>query len=88
MLFNPTSQVAKDIAKRCRKIRAQKKLTQQQLAERSDVSYGSIKRFESSGKISLESLLKIAVTLGCLGDFERLMQVSDLPKSIDELFKK
>jgi transcriptional regulator with XRE-family HTH domain len=38
-------------------------LTQQGLSKRSGVSLGSLKRFESSGQISLESLLKVALVL-------------------------
>lgn len=44
--------------------------TQKELSARSGVSLGSLKRFESSGQISLESLLKLALVLECLGDFE------------------
>ncbi|MCB4763273.1 MAG: helix-turn-helix domain-containing protein [Sulfurovum sp.] len=44
------------------------KLTQQELATRSGVSFGSLKRFESSGKIALESLLKLAF-FGVFGGF-------------------
>jgi transcriptional regulator with XRE-family HTH domain len=43
--------------------------TQNELVTRSGVSLGSLKRFESSGQISLESLLKLALVLECLGDF-------------------
>ncbi len=46
------------------------KLTQAQLAEKSGVSLGSLKRFERTGKVSLSSLLNIAMALGCLKDFE------------------
>ncbi|MBI1286324.1 MAG: helix-turn-helix domain-containing protein [Flavobacteriales bacterium] len=86
-MFSSTSQVAKDLASRCRKIRTQKNLTQQQLADQSGVSLGSLKRFESSGKISLESLLKIVLVLGRLSEFEQLLKASDLPRSINDLFK-
>jgi len=44
-------------------------LTQTELATRSGVSLGSLKRFEGSGQIALESLLKLALVLECLGDF-------------------
>jgi len=57
--------------------------TQQDLAEKSGVSYGSIKRFEQSGQISFESLLKIVEALGRLTEFENLL----LPKN-DERLKK
>jgi len=47
-------------------------LTQKQLSTRSGVSYGSIRRFESQGEISLASLVKIGSAIGCLEDFESL----------------
>ncbi|HIP13465.1 MAG TPA: XRE family transcriptional regulator, partial [Arcobacter sp.] len=46
--------------------------TQLELSSRSGVSLGSLKRFESSGQISLESLLKLALVLECLRDFSSL----------------
>ena len=60
--------------------------TQKELSTRSGVSLGSLKRFESSGQISLESLLKLALVLECLGDFDKVCQAKEsIPKSIEEL---
>ena len=60
--------------------------TQQELSTRSGVSLGSLKRFESSGQISLESLLKLAFVLECLGDFDGVCDERvDVPKSMDEV---
>ncbi len=42
------------LARRLRGIRKRRGLTQQQLSEKSNVSFGSIKRFESTGQISLD----------------------------------
>jgi len=65
------------------------KLTQKQLSIKSDVSLGSIKRFESSGQISLESLLKLALVLECLNDFEGVCcEVEEMPKSIGEIINE
>lgn len=61
-----------EIAKRMQKKRKANKLTQEQLAQRSGVSLGSIKRFERSGEISLSSLVKIAFILDCEDDFDAL----------------
>ena len=52
------SQVQLELASRFQKLRKSKKYSQAQLAEKSGVSYGSIRRFEHRGQISLESLLK------------------------------
>lgn len=76
-----------DIAKKVRARRKEKKLSQIQLSERSDVSLGSIKRFERLGEISLSSLIKIAFALGCEEDFEQLFSrkgYSSIQEVIDE----
>lgn len=41
-----------ELVKREKAARKKKKLTQRQLAERTGVSYGSIRRFEQTGEIS------------------------------------
>ncbi len=51
--------------------------TQPELASRSGVSLGSLKRFERFGQISLESLLKLAFVLECLGEFGALCEVEE-----------
>lgn len=63
--------------------------TQKECATRSGVSLGSLKRFESSGQISLESLLKLAFVLECLGDFDGVCNGGeDIPQSIDEVLRE
>lgn len=69
------------IVERVKERRKELKLTQQELSQRSGVSYASIRRFESSGEISFNSLLKIASVLNALADFNMLFGnelVSDL----------
>ncbi|WP_395455255.1 helix-turn-helix domain-containing protein [Azospirillum melinis] len=51
------------VAKRAREMRLAADLTQEGLAARSGVSLGSLKRFESSGAISLDSLARLAIAL-------------------------
>lgn len=53
------------LAERLKRIRKRRKITQEELSRKSGVSYGSIKRFESTGMISLLSLTRIAIALGC-----------------------
>ena len=65
-------EISKDIAGRMSRRRKEKKITQVQLAKYSDVSLGSIKRFERTGDISLSSLIKIAFALGYENDFDGL----------------
>ncbi len=47
-------------------------MTQRQLAEKSGVSYASVRRFETEGEISLSSLMRIAQVLDCMQDFDSL----------------
>ncbi len=47
---------------------------------------GSLKRFESTGQISLESLLKLAELLHRLPDFEILLKPVENLESIEKLF--
>ena len=51
------------LAQRVRNIRKRRSISQEKLASMSSVSYGSVKRFESTGQISLLSLTKIAMAL-------------------------
>lgn len=64
--------IAQDLVARVRARRKVLGLTQRELAETSGVSYGSIKRFETTGEISLASLIKIAFALNCESDFDTL----------------
>jgi transcriptional regulator with XRE-family HTH domain len=51
------------LAQRIRNIRKRRSISQEKLASMSGVSYGSVKRFESTGQISLLSLTKVAMAL-------------------------
>ena len=62
------------LAKRLSRIRKRRNLSQVQLSEKSNVSYGSIKRFETSGQISLLSLTRLCVALGCVEEIKNLFK--------------
>ena len=82
-----SSQVQLELAERFKKLRKDKKLSQSELADKSGVSFGSIKRFEYTGQISLESLLKLAHLFDRLDDFEEVFVVDEDLKKIEKLFK-
>ena len=63
-----------EIAKRLKEARKAQKISQIDLANKSGVSYGSIKRFEQTGEISLSSLIALAVCLGYASDFDYLFK--------------
>ena len=66
------TEINNDIAQKIVRLRKRKKITQKQLAARSGVSLGSLKRFEQSGEISLQSLTKIAIALDVEHELEDL----------------
>lgn len=76
------------IAKQAKELRLSRNLTQEGLAQRSGVSLASIKRFERLGKISLESLLNIALVLGSLNDFKKLFENRITAISMKDLLKE
>ena len=63
LVWETAEELDKKLAERIRRIRKRRSISQQELAVMSGVSYGSIKRFEGSGQISLLSLTKIAMAL-------------------------
>ena len=77
-------EINQKIATRLRVIRKKQAISQQLLSEKSGVSYGSIKRFEQTGDISLISLTKIAIALDVSNELENLFE--DMPiLSIEEI---
>ena len=81
----------RDLAKRFKTRRLALNLTQEGLAARAGVSWSSLKRFERTGLIALEALLKLAMVLGCLSDFDRVC-ADEGPglcgKSLDEILRE
>ena len=71
-------EISLEIAHNLKKTRKRRKLSQTELAARSGVSYGSIKRFEQTGEISLQSLLKIAVVLNEATPFSDLLKTTEI----------
>lgn len=78
--------VLKEVADRHKKYRKNRKISQEALAERSGISLGSLKRFESTGQISFESLLKLAHFFGLLDHFTTLFEEKEDLKKVAELF--
>ncbi len=77
-------EINNEIASNVQKFRKRKKISQKELAERSGVSLGSIKRFEQTGEISLQSLTKIAIALRAEDELESLFTSANF-ESIEEI---
>lgn len=67
-------QVSSALAARVKELRLARGWKQATLAQRSGVSLASLRRFEESGKVSLQNLLDLAFALNRLDDFEALFQ--------------
>ena len=85
-LFNPKTpnDLAKELVEKIKQQRKKLKISQIQLAAKSGVSLGSIKRFESKYEISLNSLIKILIALNLEQDLENLFTQKNY-NSIDEV---
>jgi len=78
------AEVALQLAARLRQLRLERNLTRASLAARAGVTVSSLKRFESTGKASLDLVLRLALSL------DRLDELNDLflpprARSLDEL---
>ena len=81
------NEINTELAKRMVKLRKRKKISQKELAAKSAVSLGSVKRFEQSGEISLQSFTKLAIALGVEGELETLF--TEVPfDSIEEVLNE
>ncbi len=86
-IWETCEELDKKIADRVRMIRKRKSISQEKLAKMSNVSLGSIKRFETTGQISLISLTKIAMALDVADDLRNIF--TDVPyKNIMEVINE
>lgn len=80
------AKVMQELVTRTQQLRKQNGVSQLELAKRSGVSFGSVKRFETTGQISLDSLLKIAYFFNRLEDFTTVFKVNEDLKKVEKLF--
>ncbi len=86
-IWETADEIILSVANNTRRLRKRLKISRQKLSEMSGVSYGSIKRFEETGNISLLSLTKIAMALDASGDVKKIF--SEVPyKSIQEVINE
>lgn len=86
-IWETPEELDQKLAQRVRKIRKRRSITQEKLASISGVSYGSIKRFETIGQISLLSLTKIAIALDLADELRNIftqVPYKDIQEVINE----
>lgn len=81
-----TATVMQELVLKTQELRKKNGVSQLELSKRSGVSFGSIKRFETTGQISLESLLKLAYFFNRLDDFNTVFQIDSNLENVEELF--
>ena len=86
-IFDTPSDVAIRLANKIKSIRKRRKITQKQLAGRSNVSYATLRKFEATGQISLESFIKLVMELGLKDELDNLFY-SPVYNSIDEVINE
>lgn len=64
--------VMREIATNVKSRRLEMNMSQESLAEKAGMKLPTYRKFEQTGKISLESLLLIAFALNCLDEFSSL----------------
>ena len=86
-MWKTNDEIMYDLALSVRNVCKRRSITQQQLSYMSGVSYGSIKRFETSGEISLYSLVRITRALDIIDEIDNLFTHVEY-KSIEEIFNE
>jgi transcriptional regulator with XRE-family HTH domain len=80
-------EAAEGLAQRVKRRRLEANLTQEGLARRAQVSLGTLKLFERTGKASVEFLIMIAFALNAEKEFEQLFPLQTR-RSISDVIAK
>ncbi len=87
LVWETAEELDQKLAKRVRNVRKRRSISQEKLAKMSGVSFGSVKRFETTGQISLLSLTKIAMALDMADELRNLftqVPYKDIQEVINE----
>ena len=87
LVWETAEELDQKLAKRVLNVRKRRSISQEKLAKMSGVSFGSVKRFETTGQISLLSLTKIAIALDMADELRNLftqVPYKDIQEVINE----
>lgn len=73
--FATYDEVCKEIGARLKAQRLAQMLTQEEIAERAGLSVGTVKNIENKGQSSIESVVRLGLTLGLADHFQELFKL-------------
>jgi transcriptional regulator with XRE-family HTH domain len=82
--YKAPAQVLQDIGARAKSARLRENMSRKTLADKAGVAEASLKRFETTGHISLSSLAQLLIALDRLSDLDGLL-AEQAPLSMREL---
>ncbi len=77
-LLQMEDEIALFLAKQAKKLRISKNITQVEFAKKAGIAYATYSKFERTGKISLNSFLKVLRHLGKLKEISTLLEVDSI----------
>ena len=83
--YKTQAEILQDIGARAKSARLRENMSRKTLAEKAGVAEASLKRFETTGHISLSSLVQLLISLDRLSDLDELL-AEQAPLSIRELY--
>jgi len=82
--YKAPAQILQDIGLRAKSARLRDNMSRKTLADKAGVSEASLKRFETTGQVSLSSLVQLLMALDRLADLDELL-AEKTPLSVREL---
>ncbi len=83
--LNTPGESRRQLAERFKQLRKSRRYTQQELSKRSDVALATLRKFERTGLISLQSFLKLAFVLNKLDAIVDAVGAPPEFKTLDEI---
>lgn len=71
--LNTPEEISHTLARKLKALRLEKRWKRSTLARRSNVTEASLKRFEQTGKVSMDNFLKLIFALGRLDEMEGVL---------------
>lgn len=71
----------------CKKTRKLKGFSSKEFADKTGVPDSTIRKFEKTGEISFRQFLMIYAEVGKLTELQKLTQLAEMPKNLDEVIK-